>query len=84
MSSERIIVIDHATSPIAIDNDPAGVYICARDAEVWHRALSLALDPYKAPEIRAAADHSLAALRNLLRDAVSNVNVREIETKETP
>ena len=74
--------IKHATHPTAIDNDPTGVYICARDAEVWNRALSLALDPYKAPEIRAAADHSLGVLRNLLRDAVSGINVREIETKE--
>ena len=46
--------IKHPTSPVAIDNDPTGVYICARDAEVWHRALKLALDPYKAPEIRWA------------------------------
>lgn len=76
--------IKHPTSPVAIDNDPTGVYICARDAEVWHRALKLALDPYKAPEIRAAADHSLGVLRNLLRDAVSGINVCEIETKETP
>ena len=82
MSSDNDI--KHATHPVAIDNDPTGVYICARDAEVWHRALSLALDPYKAPEIRAAADHSLGVLRNLLRDAVSGINVREIETKETP
>ena len=76
--------IKHATHPVAIDSDPTGVYICARHAEVWHRALNLALDPYKAPEIRAAADHSLGVLRNLLRDAVSGINVREIETKETP
>lgn len=75
--------IKHPTSPVAIDNDPTGVYICARDAEVWHRALKLALDPYKAPEIRAAADASLAALQRLLRDAGNDVNVREIETKES-
>lgn len=42
-----------------------------------------ALDPYKAPEIRAAADASLAALQRLLRDAGNDVNVREIETKES-
>lgn len=76
------------TTPVHVGAEPGGVYINARDAEVWHRALKLALDPYKAPEIRSAADKSLAALQRLLlagaegRDAIPLGDLADAENAE--
>lgn len=73
------------TTPVHVGTEPAGVYINRRDADVWTRALTLALDPYKAPEIRAAADVSLQALRRLLDHGVKGTHaVPMADLTETP
>jgi hypothetical protein len=56
----------HASTPVTVHGEAAGVYLNATDAERWCAILRIALDPYKAPEARAPAEEALKTLQRLL------------------
>lgn len=78
----------HNSIPVTIHGIPQGAYISARDCELWYAHIAIAIDIYKAPEIRDAAMDALKGLQRLFvagAKGTDAVDVSEIiAASETP